>query len=372
MSEKKITYTELASFLARGIRERTWEPGTRLPSTRSLARRHDVGVKVARMALVRLEEMGLVELYPRSRARVRSGVCFQADAPIAIVSGSPAGQLLDNAAYGGVIYGIIRALDAVSPPLSMFCHEDHRTDLPAILEKTPQSALVLVGLTQSNPNLLPTYEQLDLPVVVADEPVPEKIKLSNVAVDNAWAASMIAKRLSALGHRRMACVGRLRLFARSKDPDNEERGESFVSSCLRLGLRPPNIQTSWVTFNPSDVRRALTRFLNDEPRPTAIVCTDGGLALELMKLAEEKGLNVPRDLSVASFHEKPEHPQTVNRGGAQIDFRELGKVTGEELVVMIRTFAKTHRKKIVRRRMRPQITDGDTIGPPPNRSSTST
>lgn len=368
MSEKKISYTELANFLARGIRERTWEPGTRLPSTRSLARRHDVGVKVARMALVRLEEMGLVELYPRSRARVRSGVCFQTDAPIAIVSGNPAGRLLGSTGFGEVILGMARALDAISPPLSFFCDEDNRTELPAILEKTPQSALVLVGLTQYNASLLPTYEHLDLPVIVADEPVPEDIELSNVAVDNVWAASMIAKRLYALGHRRMACVGRLRLYARSKDPDNEERGESFVASCLRSGLRPRNIQTSWVPFSRSDVTRALTRFLNEKPRPTAILCTDSGLAADLMKLAEEKGLRVPQDLSVASFHEKPAHPLKVKKGGAQIDFRELGQVTGQELIGMIRSFAKTHRKKIVRRRLRPHITDGDTIGPAPTRS----
>jgi DNA-binding LacI/PurR family transcriptional regulator len=74
-----------------------------------------------------------------------------------------------------------------------------------------------------------------------------------------------------------------------------------------------------------------------EPRPTAILCLSDRLALGVIELAEERGLSVPEDLSVAGFDDVPEAAiSTPPLTTVHQDHAEKGLLAGRLLVERLR------------------------------------
>ncbi|SON55873.1 Degradation activator [Hartmannibacter diazotrophicus] len=114
-----------------------------------------------------------------------------------------------------------------------------------------------------------------------------------------------AKHLLQLGHRRIGVVslheairatglrhrGMLRAFA--------EAGANFDESLLERGAVGPFPDETFVAYE------AAKRLLSRPDRPTAIICGNDMLAVQIYAAASEHGLTVPDDLSVIGFDDLP-------------------------------------------------------------------
>jgi DNA-binding LacI/PurR family transcriptional regulator len=138
-------------------------------------------------------------------------------------------------------------------------------------------------------------ESLPGPKVMLDHHVPD-LGVHSVCEDSKAGMSALAGHLLALGHRRLAYLDH------SSPQANPWKREGLNAALRASGL--PELGRGWTAGcrdQFGDVAVALDWFLGLDPRPTAIVCCDDTRALLLLQAAAERGLTVPRDLSIAGY-----------------------------------------------------------------------
>ena len=137
-----------------------------------------------------------------------------------------------------------------------------------------------------------------MPLVFVDR-IPEKVSGGAVCADNTEAARVATRHLIELGHRRIALlVGDLGLSPHA------ERFEGFCHAMRHAGF---SIQEEYLCAGGGtrveDSRRAAVRLLELDTAPTAVIASNSKLLLGLLHATRERGVSVPRDLSILTFDE---------------------------------------------------------------------
>jgi LacI family transcriptional regulator len=71
--------------------------------------------------------------------------------------------------------------------------------------------------------------------------------------------------------------------------------------------------------------------------PTAIFCLNDDMALGVMQAARERGLELPRDLSVVGFDDLPMAARVwPNLTSVRLPIREIGRMAAEKLLAPLR------------------------------------
>jgi LacI family transcriptional regulator len=152
--------------------------------------------------------------------------------------------------------------------------------------------------------------------------------------DGAGAFAAAVARLAGLGHTRIGFIGA---------PDHlyhaVDRLRGFRSGMKAAGLA---VQESWVRQGASGEAQAISLvapLLDDPDRPTAILCTTDRLAIGVMRAARERGIRIPRDLSVIGFDDLPlgrvsdppltTFDQSVGKAGRRLVEMLLALLAGE-------------------------------------------
>lgn len=137
------------------------------------------------------------------------------------------------------------------------------------------------------------------PVVLCCEYIPKLVdRCPIVSVDNYAAARQIVRYLRDLGHRRIAMIGAENAYA-----STQNRWEGYRDELKESGLacNPDWYEKADADYSFASGRQAALRLLSATPRPTAIFAISDILALSAISVAQELGLNVPRDLTVVGF-----------------------------------------------------------------------
>jgi DNA-binding LacI/PurR family transcriptional regulator len=188
-----------------------------------------------------------------------------------------------------------------------------------------------------------------LPTVMVDQPKQEGALF--VGIDDESTAREVAEHLLELGHERFGVVafgiaeeGRFSGFAGSR----RQEAATFRVSRARLAGYAAALGAAGVTWEEVPVYEcpgssqalgyeAADALFSVEPRPTAILCLSDRLALGVIEFAQERGLRVPEDLSVAGFDDVPAAAMssppltTVNQ-----DHAEKGLLAGRLFVERLR------------------------------------
>ena len=149
-------------------------------------------------------------------------------------------------------------------------------------------------LADPRPQLL---DELGLPAVVigmlpAD--TPSYPGISTVWADDAAAMATIVGHLYELGHRRIAHIGGLPALVHSR-----RRVESLRAEAARLGLA--DVTTMPTDYSEAEGAAATRGALGGPLPPTAIIYDNDILAMAGLAVAVERGLTVPRDLSIVAW-----------------------------------------------------------------------
>ncbi len=149
-----------------------------------------------------------------------------------------------------------------------------------------------------------------LPLVMVDQdPVAG---VPSINVDDRAGARAAAQHVVDLGHRRVAIVtlvidGETGILADPHAPveghPTRQRLLGWLDVLDAAGIDPPVVQAAG--NNENEAHEAARLVLDSVERPTAILCFSDVLALGVMRCAEELGLVVPHDLSVAGFDDSP-------------------------------------------------------------------
>lgn len=138
-----------------------------------------------------------------------------------------------------------------------------------------------------------------MPVVTLMRSIPG-FRGSSVEVDDRLGGSLAARHLLELGHRAVGFLGY------GDNHFSSDRWDGFTETLRQSGV---SVRPEWVAadleLGDDPARRAATRILSLDNRPTALFCASDRLAARAMQAALALGLRIPEDLSLVGFNGDP-------------------------------------------------------------------
>lgn len=150
-----------------------------------------------------------------------------------------------------------------------------------------------VVVSEMEPSLVDELSSQDLPIVFYDVGHAEK-NISRIKVRYDKGMERTVEYLYSLGHRRMAFVG----HHASLNPLGERRRTFTRAMKGHAELEHLAVSSS---DGPEGGRLATQQLFNSGFEPTAIICVNDFMAFGVIRELRDRGLKVPRDISVTGF-----------------------------------------------------------------------
>jgi LacI family transcriptional regulator, galactose operon repressor len=117
-----------------------------------------------------------------------------------------------------------------------------------------------------------------------------------VMSDNPAGAAMAVEHLHGLGHRRIATITGL-----IETRPGADRLKGYRDALRAHGLAYRDEYVAYGDFYVESGQQAMTRLLDLDEPPTAVVCASDLMALGAIRAVADRGLSVPRDVSIVGF-----------------------------------------------------------------------
>lgn len=361
MTTKRVadfSESAVAAIIEERIKNKTYAPGSRMPTERALSEEFGVSRRFARMAYVKLIEQGLLE---KSHYR-RPFVAFSDASPLVdrpqttlTRRPTPAAQTLavvlpSNPQFPGgmsIVSGIHKVLaDTESPHRLTFLDTFHK-DRPEVLRREAQainSALEsgAAGLIWWYYSSADTVQQVmrqnpDMPIVFIDRH-PENTHCDFVGIDDVESSRAAVDYLIDLGHTRIAHL---------MDPGNYstilERAQGYCAAHEARGL--PVSEELMVHLNWDDTRmeHAFQHLFSLPEPPTALFTSNDFIAYEFIEAAEANGVRVPEDLSVLGHGNIDRYAPRGFLTSVEQPFEMIGRAAAKLMLKRLSSHAETVR-----------------------------
>jgi len=263
--------------------------------------RPGVSEATRRRVLEVAEEFGW---HPSSAARAlsdgRAGV-------LGLIIDRPARTLGIESFFMQLISGIEATLSERSIGLLLQVTDERANELAAYRRWWAQRSVdgvIVIDLARSDPRV-GLLEELAMPAVVIGGPQGLG-RLVGVWSDDRAAMSDVVEHLAGLGHRRLGRVAGVTDMLHT-----QARTEALHAAARRLGLpEPVTVDTDYTTDAGARATRTL---LSRVPRPTVVIYDNDVMAVAGVGVAQEMGIQIPRELSVVAWDDSPlcqlTHPQ---------------------------------------------------------------
>ena len=199
--------------------------------------------------------------------------------------------------YMRFIAGLERELSEQRVALLLQVVEDHDAAIEAMRLAWAErriDGVVVTDLWTADARI-PVLTELRIPAVLAGPPRTDAptARLGTVWKDEAAAVDASVDYLVALGHRRIARVAGLPALEHT-----QLRIAAFRQAMARQGMpEPPIIETDYSAEEGAQATRTL---LSRRDRPTAILYDNDVMAVAALNVAQEMGIAVPGELSIAA------------------------------------------------------------------------
>lgn len=143
----------------------------------------------------------------------------------------------------------------------------------------------------ANDSILPKED-----VIAVNAGSCENTPYTSVRIDNADAANKVASYLISLGHRRIGVVSGLK-----NNPHTIDRLNGFKAALAQAGIEWDEelmFEGDYKYWSGLNAAEYFTRMKN---MPTAVFCMNDQMAIAAMKGFMNKGLQIPKDISVTGF-----------------------------------------------------------------------
>ncbi len=315
------SYQSVADKLKARILNGAWTPGTTLPSYRTLARELNVGEKTAWLALNQLKADGLIRPAANRRLIVAPATFELATNRNMLLCVCPSGLLaLAETGYRlEIMRGIFRGADRLKVPLKIVHGNKFTWSMPSDVDPLSLKGVLILGALLNE--AMNRYVRLPVPIVFVDTPLYHP-DAHQVCVDNHAAFKEAARRLVAFGHRRIGFLRRVSWIRKRVDPDSEERESGLRAGLTEAGLKERALVVNTIMGENNAHSPSIQSMFTKRPLPTAIVTVDPELGMMAVQAAKERGLAIPKDLSVVSF--QPGFFPDLDLSGPVGSFEEIG------------------------------------------------
>ncbi|MBN3040226.1 MAG: LacI family DNA-binding transcriptional regulator [Candidatus Omnitrophica bacterium] len=139
----------------------------------------------------------------------------------------------------------------------------------------------------------------EIPLVIINRNLSD-LDVNCVAVNNFKGAYEASEFLIQHGHKKIA-----HLAGDSRVQCSQERLEGFKSALSKAGISLKDDYIKATNFSRKEAREKLEELFKLKVPPTAIFCCSDEVASEVLNFAEEKRIEVPKELSVIGFDDNP-------------------------------------------------------------------
>lgn len=290
-------YVQAMLIVQQRIRSGRYRPGERIPGERDLAAELRVSQMTMNRALMELEKEGWIRREHGKGTFVPEDFCPPPPEvlQIGVVAHIPAEHALEDFYLGSLFRGMQRAI--VNSSVSLSILEVPASEVEKIGEALLDGLLVLDMLEQNVEKVNQLY-RAGLKMVVLGASW-KGLEVPFVDSDNVAGTRAALEHLIGLGHRRIGGV-----FAMPNTCNTRDRLRTFRDTLQEKGIpiEESSILVEEEAVSVSDAgRERLRQILRSSARPTAFFCGGYYLALEVMRIAREEGLHIPKDLSVVGF-----------------------------------------------------------------------
>jgi LacI family transcriptional regulator len=214
------------------------------------------------------------------------------------------------------------------------CNRDSDTlleDIRSFVERQRLFGVIMPPSVSEDERVIALLRDLNCPYVrIASISLDEP---GAMVVTNDWiGAAEAAAHLADLGHQRIALVRGLASFRSST-----VRGKGFLDALAERGIPMDpayDIQGGYTFESGVEAGHAL---LSLPQPPTAIFTLNDDMALGVMQAARDRGLELPRDLSVVGYDDLPMAARVwPNLTSVRLPIRDMGRMAAEKLLAPMR------------------------------------
>ena len=242
--------------------------------------------------------------------------------------------------FGGrIVEGMLQVLyQAHYDPLVInwdLCVHEGEKVLRTFAERRVDGLLMFPPADQPSQDYLLELKNMRRPIVVIDQVFAGCECYDFVGSQDAEGAGAATEHLLSLGHRRVANI-----FHRQTST-GRARLEGFQQAMARAGVAIHDRWLCEITEHESAQAYEKTRaLLSARERPTAILCFNDWVALDVIAAATDLGLSVPRDVSVVGFADLQMAAKLRPRlTTVAQDPREIGRRAAARLVALLEASA---------------------------------
>jgi len=300
MSKPLFPYQQVRQFALDQIASGQWRPGGLIPSEMKLAEQLSVHRLTVNRVLTELAREGLVErrrgvgttLLAQRKRSIKPG---SGHGLVGLITGHPFDPV-GNPFYGVIFEKLRRILKAHSIYLIPLGDASEFFDSQSSLAVPPEdlSALAMLG-NPDNPRTMRLLEESSHPAVIIAVSEYEG-PLPHVATEDAVDAGLVAKKLLALGHRRIVhlnAIPPMRI---------QSRLNGFLAACEQEGHSLPfRYLAEAGGLEIRDGKEAMQEFLKLGLPFTAVFGAIDNLALGAMAALLESGVKIPQQVSLVGF-----------------------------------------------------------------------
>ncbi|NLV91967.1 MAG: LacI family transcriptional regulator [Firmicutes bacterium] len=240
--------------------------------------------------------------------------------------------ILTHLFFPDVIGGLVFGLQGSEFGLTLWVNEEDSAHPPSnqLWRQMQLEGIVVLGF-EPKTSVLDALQMAKVPVVFVDiEGSGEQT--TYVTSDNVGGSHKAVEYLVSLGHRRIGLIGGTDRFFIAR-----QRFEGYRSGLEAAGIAYDPSLREYGDFTKEGGYRAMARLLDADNPPTAVFVVSDLMAFGAMECAQDRGLQIPRDLSIVGFDDiaASEHVRpaltTVRQFGV-----EMGRQAVNELLALIR------------------------------------
>jgi LacI family transcriptional regulator len=265
----------------------------------------DAGVSVAAVSKVLRDAYGVSE---GLRAKVQASILKLGYRPHTAARGMR-GQTytlgfllpdLHNPFFADILAGVNTALERTQYQTLLGVSESATSIELALIESMvdrQMDGLMLIGPRMATADLVQVAARIPT-VLIGHHPIPES-NFDTVNNDDRLGATLVVQHLVAMGYRNIAYLSQ-RLVDTEQLMVTTQREIGFRAAMQELGLAK-NLQFVQADQTSRETQSAARHLLQSRNPPDAIFCWTDFIALEVLSVARELGLNVPGDLAVVGY-----------------------------------------------------------------------
>lgn len=265
--------------------------------------------EVRELVLAKAHELGYAGPDPKGRL-LRAGKVNA----IGVATAEPLSYFFDDPFARVVMSGISQACDATGAGISLVSAVNQEQ-----LAWNIQSALVdgfVVFCIEGGSRLIELARERRLPFVALDYGFDDR-SISTIGVDDVSGARLAARHLARLGHRRFAVLS-LPFNDGSVGPTSiagaetavysgtRDRLRGYVEELAEFGIDPATIPIYETANDQATTEAGLEHIFASAEAPTALLAMSDKVALIALDWLSERGISVPRDVSIVGYDGVPE------------------------------------------------------------------